>query len=200
MFNSGMTVKSLIDDIKEEADISPDIQDSEYLYWVNCLEQVLYSDIIKEQRCGHVPVSQTSNYKDNVPMEDFNSETEAEVVFEDIIAVFADSKQLIKTTLLSGAVFNDCYFSDSGKLYCKIDGECSDIAVYYNVRPEIKVNVDGIVMLPYEHMDLMKAYIRMQAYKKAMEEELCATWTNEYNVLLEAFKVWINTRSANFGI
>ena len=55
-------------------------------------------------------------------------------------------------------------------------------------------------MLPPELIDLAKAKLRGEAYKLANEDGLAAKWLNDYNVLLETFKVWIQSKAPAFGI
>ena len=50
MFDSGITAADLIAEIESEADIAPDIEKSSYIQWLNSVEQLLYSEIIKEQK------------------------------------------------------------------------------------------------------------------------------------------------------
>jgi hypothetical protein len=55
-------------------------------------------------------------------------------------------------------------------------------------------------MLPAEFIELAKAKLRGESYKYANEDGLAAKWLNDYNALLETFKVWVQSKSANFGI
>lgn len=50
MFDSGITAADLIAEIESEADIAPDIEKNSYIQWLNSVEQLLYSEIIKEQK------------------------------------------------------------------------------------------------------------------------------------------------------
>jgi hypothetical protein len=58
MFKSKITAQELIDQIKGEADIAPDITDEAYLQWLNSLEQMLYSSVIQEQKSYSFDTSQ----------------------------------------------------------------------------------------------------------------------------------------------
>jgi len=55
-------------------------------------------------------------------------------------------------------------------------------------------------MLPIEFIDLAKAKLRGEAYKVANEDSLAAKWINDYNMLVETFKAWIERERANFGM
>ena len=50
MFDSGIKASDLIAQIKDEADIAIPISDENYISWLNALEQLLYSEIIQEQK------------------------------------------------------------------------------------------------------------------------------------------------------
>lgn len=50
MFDSGIKASDLIAQIKDEADIAIPISDESYISWLNALEQLLYSEIIQEQK------------------------------------------------------------------------------------------------------------------------------------------------------
>lgn len=202
MFDSGISVKSFIQDIKSEADIAPDITDAKYISWINALEQVLYSDIIREQRKVDIEVlNSEGEYINKVPIE--TDENEADVRFEDIISVFKGDTQLIKTSLLSGGIFNDCWFNNGGVLWVNttFKNEDDTITVFYHVRPAEKSSAnEEVINLPAEFMDLMYSYVRAEAYKYANEDALSAKWQAEYNARLEIFKAWVDARRPSFGM
>ena len=202
MFDSGISVESFIKDIKSEADIAPDITDAKYISWINALEQVLYSDIIREQRKVDIEVLDfKGEYIDKVPIT--KGANEADVRFEDIISVFKGETQLIKTSLLSGGIFNDSWFNNGGVLWVNttLTSEDDTITVFYHVRPAEKSGADGEkIMLPAEFMDLMYSYVRAEAYKYANEDALSAKWQAEYNARLEIFKAWVDARRPSFGM
>lgn len=202
MFDSKITVASFIKDIKSEADIAPDITDTKYISWINALEQVLYSDIIREQRKVEIAVlNSEGEYIKKVEIEKGNNE--ADVRFEDIISVFKGDTQLIKTSLLSGGIFNDSWFNNGGVLWVNTTFENinNTITVFYHVRPAEKSGAVGEnIMLPAEFMDLMYSYVRAEAYKYANEDALSAKWQAEYNARLEIFKAWVDARRPSFGM
>ncbi|MGN0163771.1 MAG: hypothetical protein ACI4EA_09400 [Candidatus Ornithomonoglobus sp.] len=216
MFDSGITAAELIGDIQDEADISLDIPNKLYVQWLNSVEQLLYSEIIQEQRSrivdrymGITEEGHEVNVKKEISFTDFLEEKksdEDEMRFSDIVAVYNSGQQLIKATF-QGAVYNgfeDCYYYAAGKLGLSIKN-ASEITVIYNARPVLKSLTvddevgDGNVMVPVEFIDLIKAKLRGEAYKLANEDVLAAKWLNDYNVLLDTFRAWAQGRAAQFG-
>jgi hypothetical protein len=199
MFDSGIKVKDLIDQINAEADIALDIPDKNYVQWLNSLQQLLYTEVIKEQKktvlkppfeSTLIDVSELLESGENAPR------------FEDIHAVYSGDIQLIKSTVASGFIFPNTYFKYTNKLGFRADDD-KDITIIYFVKPEL-INHDDIgdskVMIPVEFIDLAKAKLRGEAYKLANEDSLAAKWLHDYNVILETFKAWIATKSSDFGI
>ena len=125
MFDSGTTVKNLIDELRNEVDIAVEIEDGTYLAWLNALEQMLYSEIIKEQR-GISPMFDTEG---KVTLDDENGENEAPIRFEDIHTVYVDGTQLIKSTVTSGIIFDCCYFKHDNLFYVNVEKYRSAIEV-----------------------------------------------------------------------
>ncbi len=294
MFNSGIPVKQLIDELKSEVDVAPEIKDDAYITWLNSLQQLLYGEIIKEQ----------GKYEDDyfdgsiIPIDDINvSIGENKPRFEDIHAVYADKTQLIESTVASGVIFPNTYYKvandigvnltnrqtfkchvgdavpngtnvvlkyihsplggdryDTGgvvgiyvsdgpnchpgddmhnvgggdytghnvtNIWCYDTGETTQneysedwyavfeviepksITIIYFVKPELidDTNYDTKhVAVPIEFIDLVKAKLRGEAYKVMNEDALAAKWLNDYNVLLENFKAWIEEKKPNFGL
>lgn len=193
MFNSNIKVSDLINSIKDEADIALSIPDDSFISWLNSLEQTLYSEIIKEQAECEFDGDLSSIVKEGCD----------EVRFEDIHAVYADDIQLKATTLTSGFIFPNTYYKKENNIAFSEDVGDKAIRITYFVRPELKKadNISGTtVMLPPEFIDLAKAKLRGEAYKLANEDGLAAKWLNDYNVLLETFKVWIQSKAPAFGI
>lgn len=130
---------------------------------------------------------------------------EAPTLFEDIYAVYADGKQLIKSTLASGVIFPDSYFKTENKLGLHLTKvpNSNKITLIYHVRPKLKTTQSihtDTVKLPAEFIDLVKAKLRGEAYKVANEDGLAAKWINDYNVLVDTFKAWISDKQSEFGL
>lgn len=189
MFNSNIKVSDLINSIREEADIAVPITNDSYIAWLNSLEQMLYSEIIKEQ----------AEFVLDISLENIKSNGDA-VRYEDIHAVYAKGVQLKESTLASGVILPNTYYKKENDIAFFDD---KAIKIIYFVRPKlktVKTMEDDFVMLPPEFIDLAKAKLRGEAYKLANEDGLAAKWLNDYNVLLETFKVWIQSKAPAFGI
>ena len=203
MFDSGILASKLIEVIKSEADIAIPIPDESCILWLNSLEQLLYTEVIKEQ--GRIELSDTADIVNNgVDISTLGvPDGENAVRFEDIHAVYADETQLIKSTAASGVIFFDTYYKIGKRVGLNLKNRPGKVVIVYYVKPELK-DADNIdvknVMLPVEFLDLVKAKLRAEAYKVANEDSLAAKWMNDYNVLLETFKLWLSDKQPNFGI
>lgn len=203
MFDSSIPASTLVTDLKDEIDIAPSIPNRAYIMWLNSLEQLLYREIIKEQKCITVksPINNCIDLSE-IPI----GSDESRIRFEDIHAVYADNTQLIKSTLSSGAIFPNTFYKTGNNMEFNTDESVSLLKIIYFVKPALKtVNEndaigEGNVMLPVEFIDLATAKIRGEAYKTVNEDSLAAKWINDYNILLENFKAWMADKAPEFGI
>lgn len=200
MFNSGVIVSDLIEQIKDEADIAIPIPTASYVLWLNSLEQLLYTEIVKEQ--GEIELDGVSSGV--ISIDTINVPNgENTLRFEDIYAVYSDKTQLIKSTVASGVIFPDTYYKIGNDIGLNLKNGPAEIKIIYFVKPELKTT-DNIstknVMIPVEFIDLVKAKLRGEAYKVANEDGLAAKWINDYNILLETFKAWLSGKQPEFGI
>lgn len=200
MFNSGVFVSDLIEQIKGEADIAISIPTANYVLWLNSLEQLLYTEFIREQ--GEINIDNVSNGVIDIDSLSVPNNEEA-VRFEDIHAVFADKTQLIKSTVASGVIFPNTYYKIQNNIGLNLQKQAERLKIIYFVRPVLKtednIGTEG-VMLPVEFIDLAKAKLRGEAYKVSNEDGIAAKWINDYNVLLETFKTWLSEKQSEFGI
>lgn len=207
MFDSKIKAADLIKQIKDEADISYPLPDVSYIMWLNSLEQLLYTEVIQEQ--GKIELSKTDT--DTVDTSEIFIETEklsvptgeSKLRFEDIYTIYADDTQLIKTTVASGEIFLGTYYKLRNGIAMNLRKEPDKLKFIYIVRPELKTeeNYESLtVKIPVEFIDLAKAKLRGEAYKIANEDSLAAKWLNDYNILLETFKLWIANKQSSFGM
>jgi hypothetical protein len=208
MFINNLTYQDLVDEVKSEVDIALEIPNEIYFRWLDALTSLLYTEVIKEQTICVIEPAPQSPF---LPMVEDDWGDKYEVSFEDVIAVYADDVQLIKSTPTSGIIFPNTFYKHS---YANPnDSSASYSTVGYNTEftPQkltlVCINKnwgvgDGncFVMLPNEFIDLAKSKLRGEAYKLANEDELAAKWLNDYNVLLENFKAWIAEKSPDFGL
>lgn len=200
MFDSGIKAADLIEQIKDEADIAISIPDANYILWLNAVEQLLYTEIIREQ--GKIEIDYTS---DNVIDIDSLSvsDDENKVRFEDIYTIYADNTQLVKSTLASGVIFPNTYYKINNNIGLNLNVKTKKIKIIYFIRPVLKTenNISKeYVKVPVEFTELVKAKLRGEAYKTANEDAFSAKWINDYNVLLETFKAWVQGKQSNFGL
>lgn len=200
MFDSGIKASDLIEQVKDEADIALTIPDTSYVLWLNELEQLLYTELIQEQ--GKIELGGVNG--DIIPIDTLNVPNgENTVRFEDIHAIYADSTQLIKSTVASGVIFPNTYYKKGCDIGINLIESPEKVLVVYFVKPELKT-VDNLnatdVMVPIEFVDLVTAKLRGESYKVANEDSLAAKWLNDYNILLETFKAWLSVKRPEFGL
>lgn len=203
MFNSGISAKDLVAQLKNEVDVAIPIPNASYVSWLNSLEQLLYTELIQEQ--GEIELDSVSSGVIGIDTLNVPNDENA-VRFEDIHAVYADQTQLIESTVASGVIFPDTYYKIQNNIGLNLKKQAEKLKIIYFVRPALKtVDInDNIssenVMLPVEFIDLAKAKLRGEAYKVANEDSIAAKWLNDYNVLLETFKAWISGKQSEFGM
>lgn len=198
MFDSGISVNSLIQMLKSEVDVAYEVPDGTYIMWINTLEQLLYSEFIHEQNKITVKNPTANTIKITSLSTPAN---ENPVRFEDVYTIYADSVQLIKSTLTSGVIFPNTYYKTGTDIGYNTNDEVAEMIIIYFVRPVMKTEaMSGNVMIPYEFIDLVKAKLRGEAYKLFNEDSVAAKWLNDYNALLESFKNWISLRQSNLGM
>lgn len=140
MFDSGISAKELIDELKDEVDIAVEIPDSSYVSWLNSIEQLLYSEIIQEKKERTVNTVSTVIFETDI-LGVFDDMRKADKPrFEDIQAIYAGDTQLIKSSLTSGKIFPNTYYKDGDKVGLHVAHELSGgrYRVVYNVRPALK--------------------------------------------------------------
>ena len=200
MFDSGISVKKLIDGLQSEVDIALEIPDETYIDWLNSLQQLLYTEVIKEQKKTTLQGTMLNPISLSLIMKENNENTP---IFEDIYAVYADGVQLIQSTLTSGVIFPNTFFKNNNRIGYRTKTPPQEMIIIHIVRPAL-VTIEQYdntnVMIPIEFIDLVKSKLRGEAYKLANEDALAAKWLNDYNTLLETFRAWVTEKASNFGI
>lgn len=219
MFDSGIPASSLISTLKAEVDVAIPISNRSYVDSLNSLEQLLYTEVIKEQREADLSTTFDLSHLRVLFLNEIQTDnSEKPVISDDVYAVYLRSSelshagdiQLKKTTLATSPFVKRSWFIEyhgESRINVMVKNlDETNYRVVYFVRPALKaVNAsdvvgNGNVMLPVEFIDLAKAKLRADAYKIANEDALAAKWLNDYNVLLETFKQWIEQKRPHFGI
>ena len=203
MFDSGISARYLIENIKGEVDVALPIPNASYVMWLNSLEYMLYSSVIKEQK----KISLNHYQGDTIILSELPIlSNEAQIRFDDIYTVYADSVQLIKTNVASGRIFPNCYYKSDNDMIINTDNKPEQIEIIYFIKPLLKTVNDkdevqgGNVMLPIEFIEIAKSKLRAEAYMIENEYTPAANWINNYNILLENFKQWLTDKAAQFGM
>lgn len=227
MYDSEITVKELIDEVKSEADIAPDIPDTAWLQWYNELIQLCYGEIIHDRvavTCRELGSTSGDTALDRYGLRYYQPDPASMlgmkndyIRFDDIATVYYGSEELMKTTVPTGILFERMWFDVTNQLSAHrfeqdpadniciiaIKGkELEPLTAIVNVRPGIVTT--GIwtitnVILPIEFVGMVKAKLRGEAYKLANEDNLAAKWLADYNNQIETFRYWCETKRARFG-
>lgn len=203
MFDSGISAAELISELKEEIDVALPIPNKYYVQWLNSLEHLIYTEFIKEQN----EIILTDITQNPIEISSLSvGDNESDVRFEDIYTIYADNHQLIKSTLTSAQIFMNTWYKAGEDIGYHVFKPPEEFRIIYFVKPKLKTTDenDNIseqnVCVPIEFIDMVKAKLRGESYKLANEDAVAAKWINDYNILLENFKVWISTKSSQFGM
>ena len=208
MFDSGISAKDLIAQLKSEVDAAEEIPNATYITFLNALEQMLYADFIKEQNTVKVSFSPSVNtFPATVDLSGLEiPDTEDNVTFEDIYAVYVNHNlQLIKTSPANGIIFPNSYYKTGVNLSYSSKNPVREIRIVYIVKPAVKtvdendVIQDGNVMIPLEFIELVKSKLRYEAYMLVNEYTAAANWVNVFNSLLTTFSELLANREPRFG-
>lgn len=211
MFDGGISAKELVDQIQQETDVAVPIPNSTFYEWLNAIHFLLYTELIREIHwlvCTELPDGE-------IDIEHIAVSNESSVRVEDIYAVYADLSentkikpiQLTRMTSLNGGIFPYSYFKSGSKLKINIPlqpGQAvSQIKIAYYAKPDIITtdNAESVkVAVPREFISLVKAKLRGEAYKLMNEGNVAANWLSDYNVLLDTFQKWVDSRRETIGI
>lgn len=202
MFKSGMMAATLISVVREDVDISVSVSDDMCIVWLNALHQMLYSDIIREQRMTVLDGKGDAVLYTELAHSDNESIPEG----RDITAVFADGIEAQRVTGGIGVILHGdrAAWYDGGSAICMLlpqEAHCVQIA--HIVRPsDITADNQTIaeVCVPPEFIPMVMARIRGEMYKLVNEDGLAAKWLSDYNTELETFKVWAAAHTKCYGM
>lgn len=211
MFDGGISAKELVNQLQQETDVAVPIPNSTFYEWLNEIHFLLYTELIREIHC----LVCTELAEGEIDIEHITISNESPVRVEDIYAIYADLSenakikpvQLTRMTSLNGSIFPYSYFKIGSKLKVHIPLQTGQtvhqIRVAYYAKPVI-ITVDNAesvkVAVPREFISLVKAKLRGEAYKLVNEGNIAANWLSDYNVLLDTFQKWVDSRRETIGI
>lgn len=205
MFDSGYPAETMIREVENETNLAFPVSRESYIAWINLCEQLLYSDIICEERTSELPFSDEIDvhglsfcaYDEDAPRE------------SDIHGIFftdgtgqRECEHVTERDGLNGCHARYAYaFSGDGKIRFFVpDGTAGRLTFIRYARPVPKramgEKVIGVIALPGEFSELMRCKLRAEKYRLMNEDLMCAKWANEYNYHLENFKAFIQARKS----
>lgn len=199
MYDSGITAASLIAIVKAEADISVVVTDASYYRWLNEVEQMLYTEIIKELK-----VATISTPSSPVAMTEIApAASESQAIVEDVIKIYADGNELSKASVISSVSLSGyarLWYKSGNTIGYSLPGSATAdaLTVIYYIRPKIKTGAENI-NLPVEFIELVACRLRGEAYKLANDDGMAAKWLNDYNGYVEQFKAWMKAKNIIYG-
>lgn len=202
MFYSSVSANILARDIESELNIAPHFPASTFAGIINSVEQLLYSEIIREIKGGgsykicadgvidlsKIPVGED---EDNVKCTDVTRIRLYTVgIYTDLVRLDADEAEI------NG--YNHFYTVMSPDKVL-VNKSYVDFTVFYIVRPKPKtVYGDSLIpdriYLPDEFIPLLSARIRGELCKLIGDDNQAAKWLNDYNTYLDDFTLFINGR------
>lgn len=197
MYDSEITAEEFAASISDSVNVGCAIPPEFYLDELSRLEQLLYSEQIREERLLYTVATDGEIDLGEAIVPD----RERTPCVDDVFAVCVGSRPLRRRRLSEAYMLDpdegeECYYaSDRDKLsLCLSDGdEGAEVAVFYRAAPRLKRG-DGAadtVALPFEFLPLAEAKLRGEAYKRAEDDVAAARWLSEYNALLAAFSDWL---------
>lgn len=206
MYSCGIRAEDIIEIVEGETNSEPAVTNHAYCAWINMTEQLLYSDVIREQRMCEIP------FKSAVGFDDLSVDLGCEDMprFEDILHIFAikdgekvELEHSDATWVLRGIQADHSYYFNGNKIV--INGSYDGLIIVRIARPIPKrviktgdvEKVVGNIALPYEFVEMLICRLRSEKYRLLNEDELCAKWTDKYNYYLENFKQYVGARGAS---
>jgi hypothetical protein len=201
MYHSGVTVADAIAMLSNEVDIVGDIPASSYLRWVSALEQLIYSDLIADERSATLSVSPEYTLGLNSVS---TVQGEKKPTFDDVRKVYRDGEELTRVGLATAHQFGDekaVYFKKGDYIgVSEYAGNAGDImTVIWRCVPTVKTKDSEEILVPYEWLDMVLAKMRGEAYKIANDDAQAAKWLGDYNAQMESFRLWAAERGKRYG-
>lgn len=200
MYDSKVSVAEVVRMLESEVDIQSAIDYNSCARWITSLEQLIYTDIVKDYRSTEVLLQGDVLCIDQIFVEEgYNKPT-----FDEIVKVYDEIDELVRCGPIAAHQFSEdkpIYWNEGETVHAKILRDGVDhLLVIFKARPEIKMDESAdTVKVPYEWLEMVLSKVRGEAYKIAGDDAQAAKWLNDYNTQLESFKAWCNERQKWFG-
>ena len=189
MFQASISVGALIDSVAEGMGLYTEVDRSVYRDILNECLCTLYSTVIDERAmCTGESVNGTIFYNRlTVPA------GQSDIRAGDVRGVLYGERplQYVSAELfpLVATADGDFYTLKEDGIYLSPARSGAVLQVLYTVRPRRYKAEDEEETLPFpnEHLSLLRAKLRGEAYKLANEDGFAAKWLGEYNTTLAAF-------------
>ena len=201
MYHSGFFASDIIETVRSETNDNSSVSEVYFCNWINGVEQLLYSDVIKEQRFCEI------SFKDRIEFGELPIEAACEDVprFDDIKHIYgitADGKKVEFEYATAESVFrgvqrDNSYYFNGHTIHISAKGY-DKLIVLWVARPCPKRvmggKILGSIMLPPEFIEMVYCKLRTEKYRLTNDDALCAKWAEEYNYHLLNFKNFIEAR------
>lgn len=202
MYNSGMTAAHLFSILREDVDIALSVGDGLCVLWLNAVQQMLYSEIVREQR-----VTVLEGEGDAVRYSSLaHSDEEDFPSARDIVGVFADGAEAQRVSGGIGRILHGerpAWYDGGAAICLMLPDKPETVEIAHVVRPALiteETADEAEVMVPPEFIPMVLARLRGEMYKVANEDGLAAKWLADYNTELETFKVWAASHGKHYGM
>ena len=194
MFDSGISVKSFLSQIKNACDISYEVTDEELLYFYNSAIAFIYRDYIRSVLGADITVGE-------------NGATECPVNYENIKTVrFEGTPDLEKVSRYFASITQRPVWCPSAsdpktiEISNVMQGE--EGKVYYYYVPEAVTSVSDTtttVPLPYDFCSLIRDKVAAEIYNISNDDALSAKYFGFYNTKLDDFRMWLARNKGAFN-
>ena len=191
MYESSMRVSELLELARNSTDIAPEVGDEYYLLWLNSLESLIYTGVVKE--CG---VYECAVDGETLDISNVQTDTlEALPRGCDLRAVYIGGREL--TRVDAGTFLRHpeklCFYTVGPKVYLNCPygiGGTAKVVYYRRPAPKTTESLSAFVSLPDEFLPMALDYLVGCAYALICEDNQAANRFAAYNSALEAFKEW----------
>ena len=158
MYKSGMTAGALFKILREDVDISLSVDDSLLLLWLDALQQMLYSEIIREQRLTRIVGEGDAVLYTSLSCGVDESIPEA----RDIVGVFADNVEAQRVSGGIGRILHGerpSWYDGDSAICMMLPVPAREVQIAHVVRP-LAATVDSEVCVPPEFLPMVLSRLR----------------------------------------